>query len=257
MQMDRYEFYEELKLRKVIREGINKLVSEEYTNNKALLEEEEKLRKIVRQLILQEKSTPVPDVDTSPARTTGINVLEDLLKRIIPSLEQNYKKLTTSKEQRESFKAHILRAVEDILIPNQQTENAVQVNEEAAANLEISDDEFIDIEGDQRSAAEIEAEEEADNFSIEGADETGRNIAFETFKQVSDTIVDSFDVLSNSEDKELFFDYLLKNLELYFDKFEGDMETTPESPEILPDEEVLDLGAEEDLKDTEEDLFSN
>ena len=38
--------------------------------------------------------------------------------------------------------------------------------------------------------------------------------------------------------KGLFYDYLIKNIDLYFDKFETDLEATPDTPEVLDDSEV-------------------
>ena len=54
--------------------------------------------------------------------------------------------------------------------------------------------------------------------------ETGRNFAAETFKKVEKQIVDSFDMLADEEDQNLFYDYLLTNLLLYFDKFEDELQ---------------------------------
>jgi hypothetical protein len=42
--------------------------------------------------------------------------------------------------------------------------------------------------------------------------------------------VDAYDLLSNSEDQELFYDYLIANLKLYFDKFEGELEVDSVEP---------------------------
>ena len=64
---------------------------------------------------LKEASTP--DNDPAPHQSTGINVLEDLLKKIIPQIEDDYKLLTTSEEQRESYRAHIIDAVVKTLTP--------------------------------------------------------------------------------------------------------------------------------------------
>ena len=64
------------------------------------LNEENVLRSIVRSLVeyetkaLEEAATP--DVDPTPNKSTGINVLEDLLKKIVPILEDDFKLLTTS-----------------------------------------------------------------------------------------------------------------------------------------------------------------
>ena len=39
--------------------------------------------------------------------------------------------------------------------------------------------------------------------------------------------------------KVYFYDYLIKNIDLYFDKFETDLEATPgNTPEVLDDSEV-------------------
>ena len=103
MQIDRKQFLEELALREHIREAI-KFVTEKRQQE---LDEETQLRGIIREMFLQEKAAVG---DKVPHETTGINVLEDLLKRIIPVLEDDYKQLTTSEEQRESFSAHIRRS---------------------------------------------------------------------------------------------------------------------------------------------------
>ena len=86
-------------------------------------------------------------------------------------------------------------------------------------------------------------EEEEDTFSIEGADETGRNFAAITFNKVEKQILDAYESLANKEDAKLFYDYLLTNLKLYFDKFEDEILPAvpePDSPdyEKKEDEEV-------------------
>tara|TARA_R110001592_G_scaffold73233_2_gene223666 strand:- start:793 stop:1617 length:825 start_codon:yes stop_codon:yes gene_type:complete len=241
MQMDRHEFYEELKLRKVIREGIKDILTEEKNAVAQSLNEEKMLRKHIRKLITE---VGTPDVEVSPERSTGINVLEDLLKKIIPTLEDDYKKLTTNIEQRESFRAHILAAADRTLRP-------VELNKDSSEELEEQIDIEVDAEGDNVDPAfididpgeeepEIEEEEpdERETFGVEGQNLTGRNVAFEAFKKVENQIVDAYDVLSDEEDKGLFYDYLIKNIDLYFDKFETDLEATPDTPEVLDDSEV-------------------
>ena len=241
MQMDRHEFYEELKLRKVIREGIKDILTEEKKVVAQSLNEEKMLRKHIRKLITE---VGTPDVEVSPERSTGINVLEDLLKKIIPTLEDDYKKLTTNIEQRESFRAHILAAADRTLRP-------VELNKDSSEELEEQIDIEVDAEGDNVDPAfididpgeeepEIEEEEpdERETFGVEGQNLTGRNVAFEAFKKVENQIVDAYDVLSDEEDKGLFYDYLIKNIDLYFDKFETDLEATPDTPEVLDDSEV-------------------
>jgi len=261
MQIDRHEFYEELKLRKAIQEGIRRILEEERQVLFESMEEEKTLRQAIRKLISE---TAIPDNDPSPARTTGINVLEDLLKKIVPNLEDDYKKLTTSEEQRRSFRVHILKAIEDTLKPIQVTdkgeENApiqeqelgdeeidIEIGDEEETPSDVSDSAFIDIDPEQPVADEPPDEREA--FGIEGQNETGRNIAFESFKKISKTIVDSYDVLSDDADQKIFYDYLLKNLDLYFDKFENDMSPSVEAPPVLGDQDVqmTDQGGEPEV----------
>ena len=51
-----------------------------------------------------------------------------------------------------------------------------------------------------------------------------------TFKKIESQIIDAYDMLSNPEDQELFFDYLIANLKLYFDKFESEIQPDVEEP---------------------------
>ena len=57
-------------------------------------------------------------------------------------------------------------------------------------------------------------------------------------------IVDAYTMLGNDDDKKVFYDYLLTNLMLYFDKFEDELQetlpqtTTPEYEEAKEEEEA-------------------
>jgi len=249
MEMDRHEFYEELKLRKVIREGIREIFKEEKSKVLKTINEEKMLRKQIRTLL---KEVGTPDVEVSPERSTGINVLEDLLKKIIPTLETDYKKLTTSKEQRDSFRAHIIAAADKSLKPVELNKLDEEIEEQIELNVsDESDPAFIDIE-DSEPEEEIEPPDERDSFGVEGQNLTGRNIAFEAFKKVENQIIDAYDVLSDNQDQKLFSDYLLKNLDLYFDKFETEMEAVPDTPELVPDEEA-DMSMDDQGQDIELD----
>ena len=190
--------------------------------------------------MLSESQTP--DVDPSPNKSTGINVLEELLKKIIPVLETDYKSLTTNSEQRDSFRAHIVNAVVGTLTPaianddagDEGELNELEVDEELEINIDdAEDDKFIDIRTDAERAAEDGDEEEdpRDSFGdgVEG-DKTGRNMAYQSFKKIESSIIDSYELLSNEEDQELFYDYLIANLKLYFDKFEGELSGEVEEP---------------------------
>ena len=65
---------------------------------------------------------------------------------------------------------------------------------------------------------------------LDGEEVTGRNFAFSTFQKIENQIVDSYSLLDNGEDRSLFFDYLVTNLKLYFDKFEDELRARLEEP---------------------------
>ena len=254
---------------KVLREYVRKKIS------KIIWEQEQKeyqLRKIVRSLL---KEGDISDVH--PHRSTAINTLEDVLKKAIPTLRTDYKRLTTDSSQRESFRAHILKAMEDAVKPSmnnakygsggtllsepsnledEEVEDEEPIDEpeeqeeptDLGAELEALEEAEIDIvdsdedlkdKSEDEKKLNVEPDEEPDEKSefgagLEGMDETGRNMAYTTFRKISQYILDAFDMLANLKDKEVFIDYLLTNTKLYFDKFESELQKTvdePDSPE--------------------------
>jgi len=231
---------------KVLRENIRQMirfVKQKRTTQAQL--DEQKLRGIIQKLIeVEELKEALPDDKPTPNKSTGINVLEDLLKKIIPQLEIDFRQLTTSDDQRKSFRAHILNAVINTLTPTTVNTQAGDVAaeeevEELAEEVDIEigaedDEKFIDIRTDAEKAEEEEEEEtdpkEEFGAGVQGADETGRNVAFQSFNKVEGPIIDAYELLSNEEDQELFYDYLIANLKLYFDKFESELATTVEEP---------------------------
>ena len=59
-------------------------------------------------------------------------------------------------------------------------------------------------------------------------------------------IIDSYELLSNPEDQELFYDYLIANVKLYFDKFETELsdvvdEPTNQAYDMAKSGEIADL----------------
>ena len=96
----------------LLRENVRDLISFVKKKNKDPQPEEQQLRAVIREFLRYElKEAATPDNDPAPHKSTGINVLEDLLKKIIPQIEDDFKLLTTSEEQRESYRAHIVQAV--------------------------------------------------------------------------------------------------------------------------------------------------
>ena len=210
-----------------------------YKENKKQQEilEEKKLRQLVRGLILKEVAEDQPK-----HASTGINVLEDLLKKIVPVLQADFKMLTTSQEQRSSFRAHLINAVQNSLSPELMYVLSDKEKEQLkeAATIKVDDpdmEKFIDIEDkEEPEEEELSPEEEfSKGLEDQNLDSTGRNMAMDTFKKVEKGILDAYEMLDDPKDRELFYDYLITNMKLYFDKFEEEMNpsgiTEPTTPE--------------------------
>jgi len=255
MHIDRKKLIAEELIRDHVRNRLKEKLTEQFIK-------EDKLRKTIRRLLEAETGTEEPSV------YTGINVLADLLEKIIPIIEDDYKMLTTSEEQRTSFRNHIVKAIKNTLKPIDTVDDA----EESAAmgeNIVFEIDKNILKEkvkinldpasGDPADAVEgefidIAAPDESDDFvKIDDQNETGRNFAAVTFKQVEKQIVDAYDMLADEEDEKMFYDYLLTNMLLYFDKFEDEIKTqvpattTPEYEE----EKSKDTAEDEETKEKE------
>ena len=268
MQINRDQFAKEVQLRQYIRKAIQIVENKRKNAINEAKKQEETLRSFIRQLISE---GGVQDSEEGPHKSTGINILEDLLKKIIPIIEIDFKKLTTSEDQRKSYRAHMLTGVQNLLAPAAAVDQAdsdgdtvedqfISVNEQDD-DIEINiggnsdPEEFIDVRGDNKEDSKSEEEIEKDTFTLSGEDETGRDMSYSTFKKVQGSILDSWEVLSNADDKELFYDYLLTNLKLYFDKFEDELKanlpepTTPEYERAKGEEsETADVGGEDELE---------
>mgnify|MGYP001561269759 FL=1 len=238
---------EEKKLRSTIR---GKLLAKRQEQKNLFMKEElekHKLRKTIRKLVKETKEFAFHDF-------TGINVLEDLLKQVVPILEKEYKKLTTSDTQRKSFRAHILRSVQNLLAAPDLYYSAtpkskqpamggtkpsppprVPITENKVPKLDTSeqpkepekDPAFIDI-NDKSSQQKVDPQQAFQE--IPGEDSTGRNFALQAFQKIQKQILEDYSMLDSEDDRDMFYDYLLTNLNLYFDRFEVETTNTPEAP---------------------------
>ena len=79
--------------------------------------EEHLLRKLVYKMIKQKLSeaSVKSSNPNAPHDITAMNFLDELFQNIMKNLESDYKSLTTSDEQRQSFSAHIVNATNDLL----------------------------------------------------------------------------------------------------------------------------------------------
>jgi len=269
---------EESQLRKVVQEIIKNVISEKNLLKQKRVNEEKELRSIIRSLIKEAKQEEVnqekqlreiigllikeakKDIEAVPHPSTAINLLEEMLKQILPNLETDYKTLTTKKEQRDSFRAHVVNAVSDLLETEDVNKAGGTKGEEGALlNLEeddeleeieikvsdidaTADDKFIDIEPEEVS----DEEEVEDTFGLEGQDETGRALAQEAFNNIEKNITETYAILHDDKDEKLFKDYLITNLKLYFDKWEKELGavTEPTTDEYEAEKAEDEAGAE-------------
>lgn len=251
----------------ILRRYIRKIINTAKSENKSQLKEERKLRGIVRKLIRESE-------EDAPHSSTGINVLKDLLNMVVPTLEAGYKKLTSDVEQRKSFRAHVIKAVVNLLstanayigsdssggdaampaspetpvpaapeaapsgAPKELDELDIQVGNDQAAQTKApagpkADPAFIATDKDKKKEAGEAKNKDKSPSSFEAIpqlDPTGRNYAMDTFDRVQKQIYEAYNILGNEKDRQLFYDYLITNLKLHFDKMEDELQSTVQEP---------------------------
>jgi nicotinic acid mononucleotide adenylyltransferase len=249
--IDRKEFLEEIQLRKIIREGIKKKLKEK---EGSVLKEEQELRLVIRKLLNEKQK------DEPRHANTGINLLKDLLKTIVPSIEDDYKDLTTNPEQIKSFRAHLLNGVINVFKSADGFQNQPEAAEELTEQEQVdpsqpTDPRFIPIKKPQ-----VVKQEPVDTFTIQGLDRTGANVAKTTFRKIENKIKNTYENLTDPKDREMFKDYLVTNLKLHMDIFDNEMKTNvkePSTPEYEKEKQKLDTAPEQtagvaDIAATEE-----
>lgn len=238
----REQFVAELKLRESLQKIIPNMFDKKLFEHKDKLLIENTLRKYIRKLINEAQKV-------APHKATGLNILDTLLKTIIPVIEDYYKSLTSSINQRESFRAHIVNAALRTIQAVSGTDDDQEpepVNE--GIDVTVMDDDpsndkpedhpaFIPVE---RSSQKKDPDEEFGK-GLEGKDKTGRNIALQCFKKVEKQIGDAYLVLDDEKDKEVFRKFLITNLKLWFDKFEDELKQSVNEPTTTEYEDEKDM----------------
>lgn len=215
--------------------------------------------------------------------STGMNSLEDLFSNtnLLSVLESDYYYLTTSSEQREDYKNHVLTAViglfktEDSNPESQENlSESLQYlfEQEADISIQVSDEEIPEdkVVGPARDEMDDEKEKlEDENAESIDPDEdlTGRNRAMSAISKIEKSIKDAYAILGNPADKADFKTYLIANLKLYFDqwesslqnnadpKFSGDVEKAVSDAEsALDDKGDADAGGGDEVGEEELDL---
>ena len=212
--IDRQQFVEELKLREQIRRAIKIIREKKEAKAKAILEEEMKLRTIIRSLLNEKEG----EGDES----TGIAFLRRDLKKILPELEEAYTSLRTSVDQRKSYRTHILNAIQNLITVSDTNFNATPdkdpgeeaVGIEEQIDVNIGDDapdanKRIDIGREKpEEESEVDAEKakedaELEDFAIAGEDRTGAVEALRSMKQIENVIKKTYNGLFDPNDRDL------------------------------------------------------
>ena len=224
-----------LKIRKGLKEFFDSKASEhEHTIAKIL--EEHQLRLHLRGVIFEQTLSEAEDPTVDLHDNTGINTLKDLMKNtnVLSTLRGVYKTLTTDENQKASFRAHIVKWVQNTLAPVKlnDTESDEQISEEVDIDIQgVEPEKFIDaMDGSEKDTSLEVPEEEEGLATIAGEDTTGRNKAERVYPAIEKSVIDYYSELDNPEDQEMFYDYLIANLKLYFDKWDSEMSKSVEEP---------------------------
>ena len=207
-----------------LRKHIRYLLESKYNK----LNEENKLRLIIRNLI---KEAAIED---TPSRSTGINKLVSALKIILPTIERAYKSLTTSIDQRTSYKKHLIKAIIDTLSPQDAISGVGDGGEEGVEPLSTEEPAGMEAAAPEMGAEEAPPEEEMpplqeqadpvsdspEGIDIEVAGGAGDEDPFRTKED------DEAAAKADEEEKEL---QKKKDKEAYKD-VEGEKQEFPELP---------------------------
>jgi len=285
--------------RTIVQPTLSKIKEEKRNQNRARLW----IRSLIRESIQERDFNVIKEAKDSakPHPKTSINFLRDSFRKLLPNLEKDYKMLTTSEEQRESFEKHYLAAVirmfdqadglsaavdvEDYgdlgaepVLKNpdeapEESDTETPETQDSGEASEAGDSEIDDLLGDVETLqegeddldkalqevdvdvvsdlkpeekktglegdidkeltkkSEVEKDREKFGAGIEG-DVTGRNKAYDSFKNTNNYILSNYRDLSDEADREEFKKWCIYNLKLSFDGFKQELKNTPDLPDI-------------------------
>ena len=228
----REDLMEEIRLRKTIR----KIIAE---NKKKELNEERRLRSVIRRMLTEAKQA-----DEVVYQNTGVNKLRDLLRNIIPSIQDGYKDLTTSSAQREAYTNHLMIGIQSLLSIADLSKNAasnptvdVELEEDIGVEIGQEDPTRMDLDIGKQEEPELEIEDpRSEEEKLVSGDEmptdpdqlTGMREAAVTLKKVQTQILNTYETLSNPEDEKAFKEYILPNIEAHLGDIESEITAAPE-----------------------------
>ena len=260
MQINRHKFIdgllEEQKLRAIIRKGIG-IILEKRKQNSKLLREELQLKQIVRKLIKEATKKNIKQHDS-----TGMNALEVLVTstNFLDELKGEYILLRTNIEQRDSFKQHIMNAIENMFARDElnrepDEEEREREEEKPESNVGISPETASDVEDQNDIVAQISEalsalnEQETSSAAkstfavLPDMERTGAIRAKSAWNKVEELLISALSGLPLEEDRQTFKKYMLLNftgaphpetgkwVPGYFEQWEAEISgVTPEAP---------------------------
>ncbi len=216
--ISREDMHREFLLRESIQKTIKNRMQTDINKKKKNLIEEIKLRSVIYGILKEAEQDPSSD----PHPNTGINFLKVLFKNtnFLASLEEAYKSLTTTEEQRKSFESHVFKGIE-MTFSRLDDMDSQDLKEEVDIDIAPEDTPGY-VEKSSRSKKD-EEDSEREEFNIVGTDETGRNVAFETYKKIEKSLIDQYISMGDPDDRAAFKKYLTLNLEHYFKQWESEL----------------------------------
>ena len=152
---------------------------------------------------------------------------------------------TTSDEMADDIEGGLddLENLQESLIEAILKEVEIEIDDDDPETADVVSDEFDDADEKEAEKNKTQAEKDFDKKSnddekrkefgagVEG-DSTGRNQAFDAFNLVQTYFSDAYLDLNNPDDIEMFKKWGLYNIKLLLDKYEEQLNTNPDTPDI-------------------------
>jgi len=229
-----------------LRSAIQHILKTKEEEKRKIKTEEQQLRSLIENIIRIEVKEAKEIAGSS---FTGINELGTVLNEIMPKIEIQYKKMRTEKEQRMSFRKHLILYMRNLLnipialadisdeyeklksdregnVETQGLEESLNVSEQdTSITFKDKEEPIFATNGE-----EDEEEEKMDTGAdiLTGEDPTGAEYAQRAVDSVDTQIINGFKLVKhNKTDRELYVRYLLINallwLDIYEDEIAGDV----------------------------------
>ncbi len=256
MPLNREEFI----LREYVRRCLRKIQKEQIKVAKSEILEEIRLKKYIRK-VLSERDVP------NKYTTTGGNLAEALFLEIAKpggTLENKYKSLQTSDEQRKAFSDFVIEFVQaDFDLAEEFSSNIQDAEAGVGEEVPLEEEDISVVVGDEVEdkkpfpsiediEAELSPEEEVEVEPVGDDDEVPSDLTpdeqtgYVAAKGIYDNFlknqIEKFWIqLKNDNDRGVYKTAVIENLGAYFNKWENEVTENPEAPLGMPTGGIADL----------------